>query len=252
MIDNNLVLLIAIGVVIFLIVNLNSKQDYSKLYKHEGFQNLTTPFQSSSPMPILPSTQYVPPVMQQAPPVMQQAPPVQQPVPPIQANTIVNNLVSSVATATPKPSTDSDDYKSSLQSFYNTNLTGSSGNVASISEPTNFASDYGQGFNLGVNVLDKSLSKYTSQAPVQKPNMTSSDLLPKMSEDWFENPSVGIKVDDANLLADALFKVGVNTVGQTRKNPAYDIRGTIANPKFSVSPWNNSTYEPDNNIKPLC
>ncbi len=29
-------------------------------------------------------------------------------------------------------------------------------------------------------------------------------------------------------------------------------RGTIANPKFSVSPWNNSTYEPDYNIKPLC
>ena len=28
--------------------------------------------------------------------------------------------------------------------------------------------------------------------------------------------------------------------------------GTIPNPKFIVSPWNNSTYEPDFNLKPLC
>ena len=46
--------------------------------------------------------------------------------------------------------------------------------------------------------------------------------------------------------------IGVNTVGQSLKNASYDIRGTIANPKFAVSPWNNSTYEPDTNIKPLC
>ena len=49
------------------------------------------------------------------------------------------------------------------------------------------------------------------------------EILPKKNESWFETPSVGTKIDDANLLADALFKVGVDTVGSTRKNPSYDI-----------------------------
>ena len=39
---------------------------------------------------------------------------------------------------------------------------------------------------------------------------------------------------------------------QSLKNPTYDFRGTIANPKYNVSPWMNSTYEPDYNVKPLC
>ncbi len=36
------------------------------------------------------------------------------------------------------------------------------------------------------------------------------------------------------------------------KNASYDIRGAVAVPKFSISPFNNSTIEPDYNIKPLC
>ena len=50
----------------------------------------------------------------------------------------------------------------------------------------------------------------------------------------------------------AKMSTNINTVGQSLKNGSHDIRGTIPNPKFSVSPWNNSTYEPDYNIKPLC
>ena len=82
--------------------------------------------------------------------------------------------------------------------------------------------------------------------------LNSDDLLPiKSDQNWFENPDVGIKIEDANLLSDAVQKVGVDTVGQTRKNPSYDIRGTVPCPKFQISPWNNSTTEPDYNLKSL-
>ena len=48
------------------------------------------------------------------------------------------------------------------------------------------------------------------------------------------------------------YHIGINTIGESLKNASYYIRGTIPNPKFVVSPWGNSTYEPDFNLKPLC
>jgi hypothetical protein len=107
-------------------------------------------------------------------------------------------------------------------------------------------------FTLGVDINDPKNSKFSAQAPREQAKLTSGDLLPgKPSEKWFDTPEVGVKIEDANLLADALTKVGVDTVGQTRKNPSYDLRGTIPCPKFVVSPWNNSTYEADVNLKSL-
>lgn len=144
---------------------------------------------------------------------------------------------------------------SNLNSLYEYNLKGDQNIVSSINpDQTKIqqTADFGEGYNLGVDLTDNQFKKYMVQAPPEKPKIISDDLLPKQNEDWFETPLIGTKVDDANLLADAIFKVGVDTVGQTRKNPAYDIRGTIANPKFAVSPWNNSSWEPDNNLKPLC
>ena len=108
-------------------------------------------------------------------------------------------------------------------------------------------------YNLGIDINDPINQKFLAQAPKDKPKLNSADLLPgKPTEKWFETPDVGIKVEDAYLLSDATQKVGIDTVGQTRKNPSYDIRGTVPCPKFVVSPWNNSTYEPDMNLKSLC
>ena len=47
-------------------------------------------------------------------------------------------------------------------------------------------------------------------------------------------------------------KIGIDTVGQSKKNATYDFRSAPPNPKFVVSPWMNSTIEPDYNTKPLC
>jgi hypothetical protein len=118
-----------------------------------------------------------------------------------------------------------------------------------IFNPNKIEFDYGDASNTNytLNVKDNPMEVKSNQG-----KLSSSDLLPGKSEQkWFENPDVGIKIEDANLLADAIQKVGVDTVGQTKKNPSYDIRGTVPCPKFQISPWNNSTTEPDYNLKSL-
>ena len=83
----------------------------------------------------------------------------------------------------------------------------------------------------------------------------AKDFLPKeINNQWFDTDFSQAKtnIEDDKLINTERYVIGINTVGQSLKNASYDIRGTIANPKYSVSPWNNSTYEPDYNIKPLC
>lgn len=83
----------------------------------------------------------------------------------------------------------------------------------------------------------------------------SSQFLPQeVNDEWFDTDFTKAKynLNDDKMINTNRYIIGVNTVGQSLKNPSYDIRGTIPNPKYTVSPWNNSTYEPDNNLKPLC
>ena len=85
-------------------------------------------------------------------------------------------------------------------------------------------------------------------------NYNSDDFLPKevINGAFDDYSQAKYAIDNDNLINTDRYVVGINTVGQSLKNGSHDIRGTIPNPKFSVSPWNNSTYEPDYNIKPLC
>merc|ERR1712166_1061390 len=83
----------------------------------------------------------------------------------------------------------------------------------------------------------------------------SSHYLPQeVNDEWFETDfqQAKDKAGSDKMINTERYIIGVNTVGQSLKNPTYDIRGTIPNPKYSVSPWNNSTYEADYNLKPLC
>jgi len=86
-------------------------------------------------------------------------------------------------------------------------------------------------------------------------NYNAKDFLPKqVNDEWFETDFSLAKyqLNDDKLINTEKYIIGINTVGESLKNASYDIRGTIPNPKFIVSPWNNSTYEPDFNLKPLC
>ena len=83
----------------------------------------------------------------------------------------------------------------------------------------------------------------------------AKDFLPKeINKKWFDTDFSQAKYNlkDNKLINTERYVIGINTVGQSLKNASYDIRGTVPNPKFSVSPWNNSTYETDYNIKSLC
>ena len=81
------------------------------------------------------------------------------------------------------------------------------------------------------------------------------DYLPKdVNKDWFNTDfsQAQHNIDDTNLINPDRFIIGINTVGQSLKSPSWDIRGSPPCPKYAISPWNNSTFEPDYNIKPLC
>jgi len=83
----------------------------------------------------------------------------------------------------------------------------------------------------------------------------SKNYLPQeINDEWFDTDFTQAKnkLNSDNLINTEKYVIGVDTVGQSLKNASWDLRGTVANPKYNVSPWLNSTYEPDYNIKPLC
>ena len=85
-----------------------------------------------------------------------------------------------------------------------------------------------------------------------KDQLQPQELLPGDYESsWKEvapnNPGA---LEDQNLL-EAGYHVGVNTVGQTLRNANLQLRSEPANPQVKVSPWLQSTIDPDSNRKPL-
>ena len=130
----------------------------------------------------------------------------------------------------------------------------------------NQSSNEENAINFGAN-LDKAFdNQFNNNQPVSvaptvdlnKGNVSkydAKDYLPKeINDQWFDTDFSQAKfnINDDKLINTEKYVIGINTVGQSLKNASYDIRGTIANPKFTLSPWNNSTYEPDYNLKPLC
>lgn len=76
---------------------------------------------------------------------------------------------------------------------------------------------------------------------------TVQDLLPKDASNttWAQvTPAGQGELKDQNFLS-AGFHVGINTVGQSMRNPNLQIRSDPPNPKMQVSPWNQSTIEYD-------
>ena len=52
-------------------------------------------------------------------------------------------------------------------------------------------------------------------------------------------------------LLDAGYLIGLDTIGQSLRNPNYQERSDPIIPKMNVGPWNNSTIEPDIGRVPL-
>ncbi len=83
--------------------------------------------------------------------------------------------------------------------------------------------------------------------PFPKGRMTSDDLLPKDAANslWSKvNPAGQGDLKNVNLL-DAGWNFGIDTQGQTLKNPNLQLRSEFPNPRKEVGPWGQSTIDND-------
>lgn len=81
----------------------------------------------------------------------------------------------------------------------------------------------------------------------------SNNFLPQEKEkDWFETIET-VDVKNTHLI-NIYRPIGANTIGSTHKGAIYDIRGLdkAVCPKFVVSPFLQSSWEPDRSSKSLC
>ena len=81
------------------------------------------------------------------------------------------------------------------------------------------------------------------------------DLLPtdegKAIQEFNIAKPVGEGILQGVNLLDASYHVGVNTVGQSLRNANRQLRSEPPNPQVNVSPWMNSTINPDLPRRPL-
>ncbi len=98
------------------------------------------------------------------------------------------------------------------------------------------------------NVSDSSLVQGSCQ---QQPVVDPNELLPKADNNEFDlqNPQSG-DMHNTNFLK-AGEHCGINTVGGSLRNANLQVRSEPPNPQNNVSPWMNSTIEPDLTRVPL-
>lgn len=72
----------------------------------------------------------------------------------------------------------------------------------------------------------------------------------EVNDDWFEVQPEPISVKNRHLI-NITKPIGINTIGSSKKNASYDLRAAPVAPKNVVSPWLQSSIEPDTNLKPL-
>lgn len=85
-----------------------------------------------------------------------------------------------------------------------------------------------------------------------KDQLSAEELLPtdKTSKWAMVNPAGQGELGDQNFLTSG-FHVGVNTVGQSLRNANRQVRSEPPNPMVQVSPWLQTTIEPDTGRRPL-
>jgi LPS O-antigen subunit length determinant protein (WzzB/FepE family) len=85
-----------------------------------------------------------------------------------------------------------------------------------------------------------------------KEQLTADELLPNDNTSmWAQlNPSGDGSLKDKNFLQSG-YHIGINTVGQTLRNANLQLRSEPPCPQVKVSPWIQSTIEPDMGRKPF-
>lgn len=129
---------------------------------------------------------------------------------------------------------------------------GSIGNLDKFFEQGNpLENDNG---NFLPNDPENNFASYSGKAKKElseEEKFNASELLPKEErQDWFEDVTPQ-KIKNRHLI-NIYRPIGVNTVITSRKNGSLDIRGNPVNPKTFVSPFLNSSIDPDVNARGIC
>ena len=148
-----------------------------------------------------------------------------------------------------------------VESFYNQEAPLDMSVVSSGDEPVEVAEQVVDASEpLGENEQPKGLitqtdSNQVNQLPSEcypKDVLSSADLLPRDADSLYAqvNPSGQGSLEDQNFLT-AGYHIGINTVGQSLRNANRQLRSEPPNPQVKVSPWQQTTIEPDINRRPL-
>jgi len=106
--------------------------------------------------------------------------------------------------------------------------------------------------NYGKDDLQLFSDKFKQQDQ-SKPFDPKEFLPQEINDEWFQSDLSNLpNMNQEKLIEISKDCIGINTVGNSMKNPSYDIRGNIPNPKINVGPFLNSSYDPDTNIRSLC
>ena len=103
------------------------------------------------------------------------------------------------------------------------------------------------------NVSGDLYAPYQESGDKKKKDVFDLDnyLPQQVNEDWFDNVPEPISVKNRHLI-NISKQVGVTTIGSSHKNATHDIRGDEYCPKFIVSPWMQSSIDPDTSLVGLC
>ena len=105
--------------------------------------------------------------------------------------------------------------------------------------------------SVGDHPTDNEMNELPSEC-YPKDVLSSADLLPRDANSlWAKvSPSGQGSLADQNFLTSG-FHIGINTVGQTLRNANRQLRSEPLNPQVKVSPWMQTTIDPDINRRPL-
>ena len=129
-----------------------------------------------------------------------------------------------------------------------------------FSEAQNFAPESKRQMNGGL-VGEGNQAQFSNNPAVQqlrqaacfpKEMLTPEELKPQDNSSlWAQVNPAGEGSLKGRSFLQAGHNIGINTVGQTMRNSNLQIRSEPPNPQVSVSPWNQTTIEPDTARKPL-
>ena len=235
--DNNFLLIILIAIILFWIININTKTK-------NNLENF-----GITPSPLLTQTNKIS-SDNSIPSYTQSKTSLEN-----KSSSNTNQNTDLLIKPPSQPSTNSaDSFNSMAKQYISDDKQVMYSNLSSMDKQNGLLSKIDDSFMLlpSNNMPDPKFDKVISKEK-PRPVLATGDLLPKdENKDWFQVPNSKFNLMQAVDLEVPEIKIGIDTVGQSRKNATYDLRAAPPNPKFVVSPWSNSTIEPDYNTKPLC